>query len=166
MPSESTLTEVRRCLELASYELTDDEIEILATCLENARRESNTWGCIDAGQSVWSWLKNRMAEFDMLGSCGGQSENPIRLTCELHFPAWDEKRYGPFKNAAELTFESAKETVARSPLSRLVDAAPINRVARKIILSGDHHCPYCRRYYRNPAALALHVKDFHGQEAE
>lgn len=163
MPSEATIAEVRRCLELASYELTEDEIEILATCLERARLEAESWGCINSGQSVWPWLKNRMAEFDMLGECGGESMPDVRITCELHFPSWDEERYGPFLNEKELSFESLESTVARSPLSRLVDASPINSVARKIIQRGEQDCPYCKRYFRNPAALSLHVKDFHGE---
>jgi hypothetical protein len=162
-----TAVEVEELLSLASYELDVDSIFYLAEMLHEKRMTygEDTWGCLHRGGSgVWCWLKSRMLEYQMLQECGGTSERTDRLVVELHFPPWDDDLYGPWSKYEPITITQIQPNFSRSPLSRLKDASPINKVARKIIQNNDHNCLYCNRYFRNPAALALHVKDFHGYD--
>lgn len=159
--------EIRYLLNLASYNVSDDEIEILAglLCAKRIECHDEIWGCLHKGGSgVWCWLKSRMLEFGMLDDVGGQSEEDERLVVPLHFYPWDNEKYGPWNCSRELIVEAIAASTARSPLSRLSEAVPINKVARRVIQNNDHNCPYCKRYFRNPAALSLHIRDFHGYD--
>ena len=52
----------------------------------------------------------------------------------------------------------ARSRVSSSPLL----ISPINRVADRVAHFDDHRgCPYCRKWYRNGAALRLHVIEAH-----
>ena len=161
-----TVIEVERLLDLASYELDSETLFMLGEMLYNRRAFGDCdYGCLKkGGTGVWCWLKSRMIEYGMFKECGGKSEIDERLTVELHFYPWDEEKYGPWANDREIVFEDIMPNVARSPLSRIADASPVNKVARKVIQNNDHNCPYCKRYFRNPVALGLHIRDFHGCE--
>jgi hypothetical protein len=106
------------------------------------------------------WIAKRLQE---AGYFRVQHNDPsdIRLFALLHFWPWEGKPWG--RDSVDDMIEWPA-TVRRSPLSRMGDFEPINRVARRIAGDGGKPCPYCRRYYRNPAALSLHLAESHEQE--
>ena len=142
-------------------------IEIACRLAFVRRADGGMYGCLHHGGSgVHTWIKSRLREMNLLPKCGGQCDESEHVSGVFHFYPWDTERYGDFFAPAELKIETFKSGTQRSPLSRIGDASPVNTVARKIIQNHDHHCPFCTRYFRNPAALALHVQDVHGEEHE
>jgi len=126
-------------------------------------RDTRKWGwaCRDetsAGHLVW--LCKRLCEFGYF-QVPHVDPTDIRLFTELHFWPWDG---GEWLSDSASDVPDWPVTTRRSPLSRVVDSGPINRVARRIAGNGDKSCPYCNRYYRNPAAMSLHLLESHGQE--
>lgn len=121
------------------------------------------FGCLAPGNSgVVCWLMNRIRESGLCPArcCGAQS---IRLTVELHFWRWNLGLSSPFKKDESYLHTPA---VYRSPLSRLGDAEPINRVARRIAGDTSRPCLFCKQYFRNPDALVLHLVESHGAEVQ
>lgn len=107
-----------------------------------------------------AWIARRLYE---LGCFHVPHVDPteIRLFALLHFWPWEGGDWGCDTIDDMIDWPT---TVRRSPLSRMGEFEPINRVARMIAGDGGKPCPYCRRYYRNPAALSLHLSESHGQE--
>lgn len=138
----------------------------LADKLRAHREVSGQWGCLHyGGAGVEPWVKNRLREMDLLPPCGGLSEDmAIRLPVELHFYPWDVEKYGEFLDTPVTKFEKLCSGVQRSPLSRLVDADPINVTASLVSQQFGCVCQYCNRTFRNPNALSLHVKEKHKDE--
>jgi hypothetical protein len=138
----------------------------LADKLRAYRETSGEWGCLHrGGAGVEPWIKNRLHEMNLLPPCGGLSEDMgIRVTVDLHFYPWDVEKYGEFLDTPATKFEQLCSGVQRSPLSRLVDADPINVTASRVSQQFGDVCPYCRQTFRNPNALTLHVKERHKDE--
>lgn len=118
-------------------------------------------GCLDdsTDTSVGPviWLKSRCYELGYLKHDGAGTPE-IRVFCLLHFePCEPDADISPdFK--AEPNY--ARSSISRSPLARI---EPIDRVAARLVhLRDDSECPYCKRRYRNGAALRLHAVESHG----
>lgn len=72
--------------------------------------------------------------------------------------AWREK-WGWKADDRKLGYQ--RSGLHRSPLH----IQPVNSVADRVVhFEGREHCPYCRKWFRNGAALRLHVIDNHLEE--
>lgn len=162
-PFAQSYDDVIETLDRMDHNIDEDFIVEIACRLHFMRCSSDSgFGCLHYGGSgVHTWIKSRLRELDLMPECGEQIAIEGHVTGKFHFHPWDVDKYGEFSNARELKFETFHSGVQRSPLSRIGDSSPINSVARKIIQNNDKDCPYCNRYFRNPAALALHIKDVH-----
>ena len=104
-----------------------------------------------------TWIKNRL-EFGHEGD-----ESGIRLETTMHV-FWIF-----FGQGAPVGYDDYAEHVrllkeARSNFLRAATADPIDRTARRMVHSDNQPCPYCNRWFHNPNALVLHLKERHGQE--
>jgi hypothetical protein len=109
--------------------------------------------------NIRDWIKNRLID---TGKLPHESKGcpEVRLFCYLHFdPIFDsiapEDRY----------FVSTRLTkgIQRPAFHRLRSRRPIGitAAARKMVNEKLQTCPYCRSYFRNPAALVVHIEDRH-----
>ena len=124
---------------------------------------ANRGWAVDADSSAGHviWLSSRLAE---MGCFNREHRDPdeIHFAVELHFWSWEGSPWATTDSASFVP--DWPVTTRRSPLSRLCDSSAIDRVARRIAGDGDKPCPYCRRYFRNPAALVLHLRESHSVE--
>lgn len=112
------------------------------------------------GSGVFTWVKNRLIELDLLPKCSGQyAINENFVTATLHFETWDEEKYGPPYGDLESITKNLKES--KSAISKLVNSDPIDKVAAKVSKKYRHPCPYCKQYFINPKALKMHIKESH-----
>lgn len=118
-------------------------------------------GCLseDANTSVGAvlWLKTRLHElgYFLITGCGAPE---IRVFCLLHMESLEVSP----EEAAEWEQRPnyARSKISRSPLARIT---PIDVVASRLTnMRDDSACPYCKRHYRNGAALRLHAVEAHG----
>jgi hypothetical protein len=102
------------------------------------------------------WLLTRLKE---LGYFSVTHVDPdyLRLTTELHFWPWE----GPEWVETDSNCSDWPTSERRSPLSRLQETEPLNRVARRIVGGTAQPCPYCNQYFRNPNTLVLHISEQH-----
>lgn len=165
---EEVAEELRQILVTMDYPVSEDNLMFLATMLYDRRGEDvYGFGCLSRGGSgVITWLKSRMHDLDLLPPCRGTyALADGMVTATLHFEAWDVERYGEWDECWRPTQQEVnRSAIQRSPLSRLRDASPINRTARKIAMRSDQRCAYCNKHFRNPAALILHLQSVHSQE--
>lgn len=171
MSIPKSYSEVRAVIERLEYTVSDAEVRSIARELDKTRKKLKArggWCCLKpGGNGVFTWVQSRCNERRLTHRCSGAFAVPSGIiTARFHFEAWDEEQYGPWKreNSIEFAIESRNVDVKRSPLSRIGDASPINSVARKIAGDGDRPCPYCNRYFRNPAAMALHIEESHAAD--
>jgi hypothetical protein len=162
-----TKQEVEDACDLLGYCVDDESIEVISQKLlairDKERRrhgDDHRYGCLfRKGAGVVSYVKNRLHEFGLLPKCSGRDEKGFFVIGRFHFFRIDENaREWDDKDFAK---ESSRAGIKRSPLSRLADASPMDAVARRIAGNGDRPCPYCKRYFRNPAAMVLHIKERH-----
>ena len=141
-----------------------DSIRIVKLCNEQLVT-SDRYGWFNQRNTDMSvgpiaWIMSRLREFRyFVAGMKGQPE--IHFTCEMHcYPLEEGTIPYSFQDMKEATLHL---TVRRSPLSRvsLSDSEPIDRVARRVSGEGGKPCPYCRKYFRNPAAMVLHLKESH-----
>lgn len=114
------------------------------------------------------WLKSRLMERGVLRAMAvelGLHDGTPRLP-EIPTNANEEEReriYREWKESmvakfAPINLDFSRSNLAASPLM----LSPIDRVANRVAhFEDDRPCPYCRKYFRNGAALRLHVIDFH-----
>lgn len=121
------------------------------------------------------WLKSRLIEAGVLRALavelhrgdgtGGlfvpeMPERPMFKTASPEEKAAWNAKWG-WKAAPNLGY--SRSGLHRSPLH----IQPINSVADRVAhFEGREHCPYCRRWFRNGAALRLHVIENHIHEYE
>lgn len=166
MTVSSSYHEVLAAIERLEYSVPDREVRSIAKELDERRRKlrvTKSHCCLgEGGSGVLTWVQSRCNERGLTHPCDGKSATfGDGMTGRFHFWRWDEERFGPWKKDGGIAIESRNAGVKRSPLSRLIDSSPINSIARKIAGEGDKPCPYCNRYFRNPAAMALHIEDVH-----
>ena len=105
------------------------------------------------------WIMNRLREYRLL-SPPHNDPSEIRLFALLHFWPWDDSIAKPPDKYEFDPFERGAD-VKRSPLSKLREREPIDRVARRIAGTDSKGCPYCKRWFVNSNALALHLAESH-----
>lgn len=158
------------------YDFTIEQFQAEKVASAAVADEVGLWqhhtGCLDAG--CWTmggtliWLKSRLSDFGFMPKPGGVDAPFYYLPPKLPDQTreqWEAK----VKEAERLHLERMeKEHYARSRISRSVLSTiePIDRVASRLVhLEGREHCPYCRKFFRNNAALRLHVVESHGVTA-
>jgi hypothetical protein len=164
MSFDQSYSDVLGALEVMDVQLTDADVFTIASRLDAIRCVDGTLGCLRyRGSGVFTWVKNRILEYKLMPPLTAQDTEGYFVTCVMHFWAWDTEKYGEFSGPFTTDFKSG---VQRSPLTRLIDAAPVNKTANKVFQIASHNCDYCNRYFRNPAALKLHMRDVHQYEEE
>ena len=131
--SQSRLQEVSRCikqLDTNSDVLSELMARIFARQLEKICE--NSCGCLSpGGSSVKDWVRLRLNDCGLLApnSRSRGVIEPRHVVGVLHFWAWDVDKYGPSPGV-----EKCGGTVdtMRSPLYRLRDSKPIDRVAWRV----------------------------------
>lgn len=85
------------------------------------------------------------------------------VTCILHMPWSNDPEMAMDFGLTEGEKKRLMPQPARSKVARLGerDAAPVNRSARKVVGHNSHDCPYCNKWFRNPAALEIHIEESH-----
>jgi len=159
----SAKDEVVYACETLGYAISDSDADAVAEKLENARISFGEarGSLFPGGGAVLPFVKQRMKEMGILPCCSGKCNDSFFVVGRFHFFRICESA----KGWVDPGFEKASQLagVKRSPLSRLSSASPINETARKIAGCGDRPCPYCNRYFRNPAAMAMHIQENHMQ---
>jgi len=166
---DETLEELQRILDQMGCSISPYLLTGFASLLDKHRGgDMYGHGCLRrGGGGVFTWLKSRLQEHDLLSPCNGEFAIPDSLvTGVLHFESWDVERYGEWADRGSVVtvLQEMRAGVQRSPLSRLKDASPINRTAHKIAMRSEKQCVYCNKRFRNPAALLIHLKTSHGGE--
>ena len=143
------------CRERFEVELIPSDATKLATELRMLHR---SWRNDYSSAHCICWMLTRL---NSLGYFTIPHVDPdyIRLTVALHFWAWEGPDWSEYEDLADCSDWSPE--VRRSPLSRLHDMEPLNRVARRIVGGVARSCPYCSRYFRNPDAMVLHISESH-----
>jgi len=156
-----THEEVSKACALLGYEIEDIDIAAIAARLDEVRYESRNspGGLKRNGCGVVPYVKNRLHEMGLLPPHCGKDSKGFFVIGRFHFfracqsvIEWKDKGFEK---------QEQKAGVKRSPLSRLEDSSPIDRIARKVAGDGDRPCPYCNQYFRNPNAMILHIKERH-----
>lgn len=106
------------------------------------------------------WIMNRLRDLKVW-HCGRHDDDGYIVTALFHFWPWDESLAGQSQPKTWEMLCLDVPRLSRSPLSRFQSFSPIDRVARRIAGDGDKPCPYCNQYFRNGAALKLHLEERH-----
>ncbi len=122
------------------------------------------------------WLKSRLLERGVLRALARELNKPdggdyryfesegqeaMRLPPRELTPEELQQQIWKMKWAAPAHLGYASSQISKSPLV----LRAINRTADRVChFENDTPCPYCRRRFRNGAALRLHVIDFHLHE--
>lgn len=109
-----------------------------------------------------AWLKSRIK------TEAGHCEALIRVECELHvFPIhWEQVECRlTDEDIVAIQKRLRRLAEARSSTHKLIAASanPIDRTAARVVPDDSQGCPWCREWFRNPAALAIHAEERHGQ---
>lgn len=134
-----------------------------------------SWYCQDGYYDVFHptiansivWIKNRILEHHRALWKGPPTEP--KLLEEIKYEQQLEERDEVREQIANGTFEPpALPKWTRSRISETYKMIyPIDSVANRVAhYEGQRSCPYCNRWYRNGAALRLHVIDNHLSEIE
>jgi hypothetical protein len=156
----TTEQEIQNICNLMEYEVDQFFVEKIAAMLDEIREQDNGYGSLGRNKcGVMPWIKNRLLEMKLLPGSSGSDSRDFFVIGRFHFFRIDES----VKDWNDKGFEHKRKQagIKRSPLSRIGSASPIDQVARKIAGNGDKPCPYCKRYFRNPAAMVLHIKEVH-----
>ena len=111
------------------------------------------------GEGLIVWVKSRLMERNVLRALARELNkpdgSPLRIP-EIPDHPTEEQRW-----RAPRSLGFVRSRISRSPLV----IQPINSVADRVLHFDDHqNCPYCRAWFRNGAALRLHVIERHGAE--
>lgn len=158
MKAESIASEVAAACELLGYEVDAESVDLIASKLASARTD-RYGGLKKGGAGVVPFVKNRLHDMGLLPPHTGKDRKGFLVIGVFHFFRICESAIG-WKDA-EFARQAKSAGVKRSPLSRLSGSSPINETARRIAGNGDRPCPYCKRYFRNPAAMAMHITERH-----
>jgi hypothetical protein len=155
--SDKSRSQVQEACKTLGYEIDAEHIDAIAKKLDELRDSRH--GCLQTGGGIVPFVKIRLHDMKLLPCHCGQDSDEFFLVGLFHF----------FKSSESVVrwkdpgfkAEEQSASIKRSPLSRITEASPINATARKIAGNGDKPCPYCKRYFRNPAAMAMHIQENH-----
>ena len=136
------------------------EVAIQVATDQGRKRPSN--GSSKSSDLTIIWIKSRLREHNlfrgMAVELGVKDGTPSILLPAGNGDGGTEDLAAAVETWNRWNSGYARSRISRSPLM----IRPIDRVADQVAHFEDHRgCPYCRKWYRNGAALRLHVIDAH-----
>lgn len=123
---EKRVDEIKKHLEALDVEPVEVLIDLIESDLR--KRTKGCFGCISpGGSSVRSWIQYWLVMRGLL-PVGQKIQGIDTVTCLFHFWPWDCDKYGPQPTGDVGT----NLDTMRSPIWRVRDANPINRVACRV----------------------------------